>query len=167
LKADSIANAGLSAEPGNLAPIFAPAPTISVRFVDIPSARPTYGSRHMKSIFLLMLLLFSAAASAEEVKFKWKGDYAHNSDKPWTRDNPYDSGFSKNFKNGTPQEFGEVKKDGELKGYVYSPKDTKGPAPFVVVMHGCDGMVTSEKEWTQHVADMLNKAGIGALVLDS
>ncbi|WP_091961203.1 dienelactone hydrolase family protein [Bradyrhizobium shewense] len=121
----------------------------------------------MKSTFPVMLLLFSAAASAEEVKIKWKGDYAHNSDKRWSKDNPYDSGFSKNFKNGTPQEFGEVKKDGELNAFIYSPKDMKGPVPFVVVMHGCDGMVTSEKEWTQHVAAELNKAGIGVLVLDS
>jgi hypothetical protein len=121
----------------------------------------------MKSIFPLMLLLFSAVASAEEVKIKWKGDYAHNSDKRWSKDNPYDSGFSKNFKNGTPQEFGDVQKDGELNGFVFSPKDRRGPVPFVVVMHGCDGMTTSEKEWTAHVADVLNKEGIGALVLDS
>jgi dienelactone hydrolase len=123
--------------------------------------------KHMKSTFPLMLLLLSAAASAEEVKIRWKGDYAHNSDKHWSKDNPYDSGFSKNFKNGTPQEFGEVKKDGELNGYIHSPKGAKGPVPFVVVMHGCDGMTTSEKEWTTHVAAELNSQGIGALVLDS
>ena len=125
------------------------------------------GQKNMKSIFLLMLVLFSTAASAEEVKITWKGDYAHNSSKHWSKDNPYDSGFSKNFKNGTPQEFGDVQKDGELNAFIYSPKDAKGPVPFVVVLHGCDGMTTSEKEWTAHVADVLNKEGIGALVLDS
>jgi hypothetical protein len=45
-----------------------------------------------------------------------------------------------------------VQKDGELNAYVYSPNDAKGPVPFVVIMHDCDGMVTSGKEWTQHVA---------------
>ncbi|WP_160331103.1 dienelactone hydrolase family protein [Bradyrhizobium macuxiense] len=108
-----------------------------------------------------------AETQPTEVRIKWKGDYAHNSDKHWSKDNPYDSGFSKNFKNGTPQEFGDVQKDGELNGFVYSPTASKGPVPFVVVMHGCDGMTTSEKEWTAHVADVLNKEGFGALVLDS
>jgi dienelactone hydrolase len=122
-------------------------------------------------VFILATLAFTAAALAEtkptEVKIKWNGDYAHNSSKHWSKDNPYDSGFSKNFKNGTPQEFGDVKKDGELDAFIYSPKEAKGPVPFVVVLHGCDGMSTSEKEWTAHVADVLDKEGIGALVLDS
>ncbi|TYL99218.1 prolyl oligopeptidase family serine peptidase [Bradyrhizobium rifense] len=121
----------------------------------------------MKSIFLLTLLLFSAAASAEEVKIKWKGDYPHNSSKTWTKDNPYDSGFSKNFKNGTPEEFGEVQKDGELKAFIYSPQAAKGPVPFVILLHGCDGLGTLSKEWAAHVADVLNPQGTGVLVLDS
>jgi dienelactone hydrolase len=121
----------------------------------------------MKSIFPLMLLLFSAVASAEEVKIKWKGDYAHNSDKRWSENNPYDSGFSKNFKNGTPEEFGDVQKDGELNAFIYSPKETKGPTPFVILLHGCDGIGTVSKEWGQHVADVLNPQGVGVLVLDS
>ncbi|MCK1580654.1 dienelactone hydrolase family protein [Bradyrhizobium sp. 168] len=125
----------------------------------------------MRILFIAFIFLFSSAALADtkpvEVKITWKGDYAHNSTKHWTKDNPYDSGFSKNFKNGTPQEFGDVQKDGELNAFVYSPKDAKGPVPFVVVMHGCDGMTTTEKEWTARVADALNKGGFGALVLDS
>ena len=85
---------------------------------------------------ILLVLLFNAAqAEPTEVKIAWKGDYAHNSSKQWSKDNPYDSGFSKNFKNGTPQEFGDVQKDGELNAFVYSPKDAKGPVPFVVVVH--------------------------------
>lgn len=59
------------------------------------------------------MMLFSPAALANtkpvEMKITWKGNYAHNSDKLWSKDNPYDSGFSKNFKNGAPEEFGEVK----------------------------------------------------------
>ncbi|TQF29739.1 hypothetical protein UNPA324_09015 [Bradyrhizobium sp. UNPA324] len=116
---------------------------------------------------LLIFVLFSTAASAEQVRIPWKGDYPHNSNKPWSKNNLYDSGFSKNFKNGAPEEFGEIQKDGELNAFIYSPRETKGPVPFVVVLHGCDGLSTLTKEWTQHVADVLNEHGIGALVLDS
>src|SRR5277367_5312316 len=119
----------------------------------------------MKRIFLLILVLSTTAASAEQVRIPWKGDYLHNSSKTWTKDNPYDSGFSKNFKNGTPEEFGEVQKDGELNAFIYSPKDAKGPTPFVILLHGCDGLSTLTREWTAHVADLLNKEGVGVLVL--
>jgi dienelactone hydrolase len=121
----------------------------------------------MTRIFLLISVLLSAGASAEQVTIPWNGDYQHNSSKHWSKDNPYDSGFSKNFKNGAPEEFGEVQKDGRLNAFIYSPKDAKGPVPFVVVLHGCDGLSTLTKEWTQHVADVLNAQNIGALVLDS
>jgi dienelactone hydrolase len=117
---------------------------------------------------ILLVLSFNAAqAEPTEVKITWKGDYAHNSSKHWSKDNPYDSGFSKNFKNGTPEEFGEVQKDGELNAFIYSPKDAKGPVPFVVLLHGCDGLGTLAKEWGQHVAEVLNLQGVGVLVLDS
>jgi len=89
-----------------------------------------------------------------------EGEYAHNQSKACSKDIPYDSDFAKNFKNGTP--FGEIKKDGELNGFMYPQKDAKSSVPFVVVMHGCDGMVTSGKKWRQHVAAEFNKAGIGA-----
>ncbi|MGY4368443.1 dienelactone hydrolase [Bradyrhizobium sp. LB1.3] len=122
----------------------------------------------MKRIFLLMLVLSTTAASAEQVRISWKGDYAHNSGKHWSKENPYDSGFSKNFKNGAPEEFGEVQKDGELNAFIYSPKDAKkGPTPFVILLHGCGGLGTEAKEWAAHVADLLNKEGVGVLVLDS
>lgn len=54
---------------------------------------------------ILLVLSFNAAQAAEptEVKVTWKGNYAHNSSKHWSKENPYDSGFSKNFKNGTPK----------------------------------------------------------------
>ncbi|MBB4427875.1 dienelactone hydrolase [Bradyrhizobium sp. CIR48] len=120
----------------------------------------------MKRAFLLILLLLSTEASAEQVRIPWKGDYPHNSAKHWSKDRPYGSGFSKNFKNGAPEEFAEVQRDGELNAFIY-PKDTKNPVPFVLVLHGCDGLSTLTKEWTQHVADVLNVQGSGALVLDS
>ncbi|MEW6642661.1 MAG: dienelactone hydrolase family protein [Pseudomonadota bacterium] len=121
----------------------------------------------MRILLIAIVILLFSPANADQFKIPWKGHYAHNSSKHWSKDNPYDSGFSKNFKNGAPEEFGEVQKDGELNAFIYSPKDAKGPVPFVVVLHGCDGLSTLTKEWTQHVADVLNAQGIGALVLDS
>ncbi|WP_407158524.1 dienelactone hydrolase family protein [Bradyrhizobium sp. STM 3557] len=125
----------------------------------------------MRILFAAFVFLFSTVALAEtkptEVRIKWKGDYPHNSDRHWSKDNPYDSGFSKNFKNGAPEEFGEVQKDGELNGFIYSPGDAKGSVPFVILLHGCDGLSTLTNEWTQHVADVLNSQGVGVLVLDS
>jgi hypothetical protein len=122
----------------------------------------------MRTLLALLLVVMVSPANAEQVtvKIPWKGGYPHNSSKTWSKDNPYDSGYSKNFKNGAPEEFGDMQKDGELNAFIYSPKDAKGPVPFVVVMHGCDGLSTLTKEWTQHVADVLNAQGIGALVLD-
>lgn len=121
----------------------------------------------MKHMFLLIFVLLSTAASAEQARISWKGDYPHNSSKHWSKENPYDSGFSNNFKNGTPEEFGEVQKDGELNSFIYSPPDAKGPVPFVILLHGCDGLSTLTKEWAAHVAALLNKEGVGVLVLDS
>ena len=53
----------------------------------------------MKHLCFLIFVLLSTSASAEQVRIPWKGDYAHNSGKHWSKENPYDSGFSKNFKN--------------------------------------------------------------------
>jgi dienelactone hydrolase len=93
--------------------------------------------------------------------------YAHNSSKTWTKDNPYDSGFSKSFLNGTPEEGGKVQKDGELWVDVSLPENTTGPVPFMLVLHGCMGMSSLTTAWTNHVAKVLNAEGVGVLVLDS
>jgi dienelactone hydrolase len=124
---------------------------------------------NMKYLVAVLAMLISTAALADptEVKIPWNGNYAHNSGKHWSKNNPYDSGFSKFFENGTPQEFGEVKKSGELDAVIYSPKNAKDPVPFVIVLHGCDGLSTLTKEWTEHVATLLNAQGYGVLVLDS
>ncbi len=123
----------------------------------------------MKYLVFVLATVISTAALADppEVKIPWRGDYPHNSSKHWSKDNPYDSGFSKNFKNGTPEEFGDVQKDGELNAFIYSPKDARGPTPFLILLHGCDGLGTLSKEWGQHVAYVLNPQGVGVLVLDS
>jgi dienelactone hydrolase len=121
----------------------------------------------MRILLAAFIGLIFGSANAEEVRIPWKGDYAHNSSKTWSKDNPYDSGFSKNFKNGSPEEFGQVQKDGELKAEILVPKGTTGPIPFMVVLHGCTGLETVIEEWAHHVADVLNAEGIGALILDS
>jgi dienelactone hydrolase len=122
---------------------------------------------HVKYAVALLATLIFTAVSAETIRIPWKGDYPHNSSRTWSKDNPYDSGFSKNFKNGTPEEFGDVQKDGELNAEIIIPKGTTGPIPFMVVLHGCTGLETLAKEWAHHVAEVLNAEGIGALILDS
>jgi dienelactone hydrolase len=121
----------------------------------------------MRILLIATIVLCFSPANADQFKIPWKGDYAHNSIKHWSKDNPYDSGFSKNFKNGAQEEFGDVQKDGELNAEVLLPKDTKGPVPFMIVLHGCDGLSTLEKEWTHHIADLLIPEGFGLLILDS
>lgn len=66
-----------------------------------------------------------------------------------------------------PEEFAEVQKEGELNAFIYSPKDVRGPTPFVILLHGCGGLGTEAKEWAAHVATLLNKEGVGVLALDS
>jgi hypothetical protein len=53
--------------------------------------------RVIRSILFVSFLFgaFTTTAQAEAIKIPWKGDYPHNSSKTWSRDNPYDSGFSK------------------------------------------------------------------------
>jgi dienelactone hydrolase len=123
----------------------------------------------MKYLVFVLVTLISTAALADppEVKIPWKGDHPYNSSKHWSKDNPYDSGFSRNFKNGAPEEFGEVQKDGELNAFIYPPKEANGPVPFVILLHGCDGLGTLSKEWAAHVANVINPQGVGVLVLDS
>lgn len=130
-------------------------------------AEPRLLQRLSTAVLALVSLLISTAVEAKLYKIPWKGDYPHNSSRTWSRDNPHDSGFSKNFLNGTPEEGGKVQKDGELWADVYVPENTTGPISFVVLMHGCMGMSTLSGVWSQHVAQVLNAEGIGVLVLDS
>jgi dienelactone hydrolase len=118
---------------------------------------------------IIALTLIPTAASAETItaKIPWKGDYLHNSSKTWSRDNPYDSGFSKNFLNGTPEEGGKVQKDGELNAEIILPNNTTGPIPFMLVLHGCTGLDNTTDVWAHHVAQVLNDEGVGVLILNS
>jgi dienelactone hydrolase len=120
-------------------------------------------------VLVIAFLLHSSSAKAVELRIPWKGDYAHNSNHHWSAtDKLYaDSGYSRYFKNGTPEEFGVVEKSGELKAEAIRPKNATGPIPFVIMLHGCGGLDTVTREWAQRSADLFNAEGIGVLVLDS
>lgn len=121
----------------------------------------------MRILLTLIVALLSGTANAEQFKIPWKGDYAHNSERTWSRENKDDSGFSKNFLNGAPEEGGVIQKDGELWVETVAPDNTAGPIPYVVLMHGCMGMSTLTSAWAHHVAKILNAEGVGVMILDS
>jgi hypothetical protein len=112
-------------------------------------------------MLVLLSVLISTAASAETVttKIPWKGNYAHNSTDTWSRENKEDSGFSKNFRNGAPEELGMVQEDGELNAEIIMPNKFE-PMPFVILLHGCMGISPLTKAWSNHVAEVLNAEGI-------
>ena len=120
-------------------------------------------------ILAVLLTLTTTMASAETIttKIPWKGAYAHNSSNTWSQNNPYNSGFSKNFRNGAPEELGMVQKDGELNAEIITPNGSSRQIPFMIVMHGCTGLDNATDVWVHHVAQVLNAEGIGVLVLNS
>jgi len=122
----------------------------------------------MRTLWIATIVLCFSPANADQFKIPWKGDYAHNLTATWSRDNKDDSGFSKNFLNGSPEEGGKVQKDGELWVETVVPEAAKDkPIPFVVLMHGCMGMSSLTSAWAHAVAKKLNTEGIGVLILDS
>jgi dienelactone hydrolase len=121
-------------------------------------------------IFLIAFLSFCGSANAAEtVAIPWNGELSHNSNHHWSsKDKLYaDSGFSKFFQNGTPEEAHVVKKYGQLRAEILPPANVTGSPPFVVLLHGCGGLDALTQKWLHHVADMLNTEGIGVLILDS
>lgn len=67
--------------------------------------------------------------------------------------------------NGTVEESGKVKAEGELQAEMIRPRGTKGPIPFVLMLHGCSG--AREWKWASDYGEKLVRAGYGILVLDS
>ena len=94
-------------------------------------------SVEMRILLIASLLFCGSANAAETIAIPWNGEFAHNSNHHWSaKDEHYsDSGFSKFFKNGTPEENHVVEKNGELKAEVMLPKDAKEPVPFVLILH--------------------------------
>jgi dienelactone hydrolase len=123
--------------------------------------------RKLNNFLTAFALLFTTSAHADMFKIPWHGDYKHNSAATWSRENKDDSGYSKNFLNGAPEEGSVVQKDGELWAETMVPANTTGPLPFVVLMHGCMGLSSLTTAWSHKVATAFNAAGIGVLILDS
>jgi dienelactone hydrolase len=115
----------------------------------------------------IALTLLTTAASAEQVRIKWIGDYSHNSDAVYSPENKYRSGLSKNFLNGAPEEGGKVQRDGVLNAELLKPKGSSGPLPFIILMHGCSGLTRPVQKWADEKADIFLKRGYGVLILDS
>jgi dienelactone hydrolase len=135
----------------------------------------SFDSKEPLPVLLAALLLIAASspvfAGVEKVLIKWDGTYPHNSDTVYdARKSMIDSasitnGYSRNFNNGHPSEWGKVKRDGILEGYQYHPEKLVGQTiPYVVFMHGCRGHTVN---WVADIALDLNKLGIGFLSLDS
>jgi dienelactone hydrolase len=121
-------------------------------------------------LFLIASLLFCGSTSAAEtIAIPWNGEFAHNSNHHWSaNDKMYaDSGFSRFFMNGTPEEAHVVAKSGELKAEMLPPDNVTDLPPFVVLLHGCGGLDQLTQKWAHHVAYMLNAEGVGVLILDS
>src|SRR5690242_206256 len=119
----------------------------------------------MKRVVLTLIAIASfSAAHAEMVKIPW-----HTSpySSPWIPGNEYIDGWSKNFMNGTIEERRKIKADGQLQADVLRPRGTKGPIPFVLMLHGCPGFGTAAKNWVRDYGGKLVGAGYGVLALDS
>lgn len=97
-------------------------------------------------------------------RIKWHSSAYSTS---WVPGNDYIDGWSKNFMNGTVEEKGKVQADGELQAEIIAPVGTKGPIPFVVLLHGCTGMNKTLKAWAHGYGGKLVGAGYGVLILDS
>lgn len=119
----------------------------------------------MRIVLALIGIFVSFSADAEMVKVKWRpGNYSS----PWdTGASGYVDGWTKNFLNGTVEERGKITLDGYLSANILKPKQTKGPIPFVVVLHGCSGVNDTTNTWVQRLAKELIPRGYGILVLDS
>ena len=118
----------------------------------------------MRTLLWVLITLASAISShAETVSIKWKSSQPI----PWIPGNDYIDGYSSSFMNGTIEEKRKTQKDGELEAEMIVPKGTKGSIPFVIMLHGCSGMTTTLKKWTNEYGGKLVEAGYGVLILDS
>lgn len=130
--------------------------------------------KSMNKIILTCIALVCSGPSqaAETIKVKWDGNYPYNKSTIWDKNKPaldrgnIFSAWTKNFKNGSPQEWGAITTTGVLNAELYKPLDV-GTFPYVVFMHGCTGMTTVVKEWIAGFAKTLNEHHIGLLAVDS
>lgn len=118
---------------------------------------------------LLAFLIISTSAQAEIIKIKWQAGDPIKSEEPWltTAGGGYVNGWSKNFMDGTVEEHRKTTPEGFLNAEILKPKGTKGPIPFVVLLHGCSGMNSLLWKWARSYANEFVSQGYGALILDS
>lgn len=119
--------------------------------------------------WLILALLLTTPAHAEMVEIKWNGGDPIKSSEPWliTDGGGYINGWSKNFMDGTVEERRKVAAEGVLKAEIIKPKGSKGPIPFVILLHGCSGMNQLLWKWARSYADAIVAQGYGTLILDS
>lgn len=119
--------------------------------------------------WLILALLLTTPAQAEMVEIKWNAGDPIKSSEPWlvTDGGGYITGWSKNFMDGTVEERRKVAAEGVLKAEIIKPKGSKGPIPFVILLHGCSGLNQQLWKWARSYADAIVTQGYGALILDS
>ena len=119
----------------------------------------------MRQIILSIVAVLSfSSARAEMVKIPW---HTSAQSLPWIPGNEYIDGRLKNFMDGTVEEKGKVKAEGELSADIIRPQGAEGPDPFVIMLHGCDGFGRVERKWGRDYGGRLVGAGYGVLLLDS
>ncbi len=112
---------------------------------------------------LPLLLANAISTQADMVSLKWRA----SAPVAWVPGNDYIDGYAPNFMNGTIEEKRKTQKDGKLTAELILPKGSKGPVPFVIMLHGCSGMTGTLKKWANEYGGRLVGAGYGVLVLDS
>lgn len=129
-----------------------------------PSPRKTRPKLPMRTLLSVIIALINVIpAHAEMVSIKWKS----SAPVAWVPGNDYIDGYTPNFMNGTIEEKRKTQKDGELTAELIVPKGTKGPIPFIIMLHGCSGMNNTLKKWAHEYGGRFLGAGYGVLILDS
>lgn len=73
----------------------------------------------MRILLIVLIVLTFGPANAEMVKIPW---HTSTQSSPWIPGNDYIDGWSKSFMNGTIEEKGKVKANGELQAEIIRPK---------------------------------------------
>jgi dienelactone hydrolase len=122
----------------------------------------------MKRLLLIALAFtLTTPAFAEDVRIPWHRNFMNDNGGRWSPENMYKSGLSHDFNNGAPEEGGKVVSQGELKGELLIPKGSKGPLPFMILMHGASGFTPVVTKWAHIKAKVFMGQGMGVLILDS
>jgi len=107
-------------------------------------------------------------AEAESARIKWNAGNADLSRQAWAKYGTVEiNGWSERFIDGTVEEKGKIANEGHLEADIRRPKNSVGPVPFVILMHGCSGLNDQLNRWADETSATLLSKGIGALVLDS